>query len=534
MLTRLSLSIALVAVMDWFGLIQAIPPAYPETLIGPSPKSAITAGLLEKPLLPTLSRSRLQTAQVVPPQQESPRTTSEPAPSEVPGVPAPKKRPVPSATGSPTPRSVVTAPIPTGLEDLLLERGIITMDDWIRLQASEEQKAVAEATELQMTGSPRWFERIKILGYVQSRYAVGATSHLFDIPLGDRLATSDPREFYIRRIRVVLAGEISERLSFYLQPAFEGDQQNLFNKEMVDAFADYHITRDRQWRLRFGLHRVPNSFDTYRSSSQRIELDRHESIQSGAPGERDLGVALYWTSKIAQLRYAQMAIYHNGPGDYGNIGLMVYNGQTRNKVEANADKHVGIHLAHPFELPNGRLVQLGAMAFRGQYVVSGTGPIGSSAVSWCPPGLRRGSSGCEVDDERVTAYIYTPTQPLGLIAEYTAGRGPLRNSQGIIEEKPVHGGYAELMYTWRYSDVGLLTPYVRYGVYHGGLKSINGANGRSETVNVGLVWEPDTHWRFVTEWMWKDGLNASILKPGQDQLAFEGSILRFQVQWFFN
>lgn len=43
---------------------------------------------------------------------------------------------------------------------------------------------------------------------------------------------------------------------------------------------------------------------------------------------------------------------------------MVYNGQGRNKAELNGDKHIGVRLAYPFELPNGRLLETGIMAFR--------------------------------------------------------------------------------------------------------------------------------------------------------------------------
>ncbi|MEW6248583.1 MAG: porin [Nitrospirota bacterium] len=425
---------------------------------------------------------------------------------------------------------------PTPLEDILLEKGLITMDDWIRIKAQEEKKAEETSAEMGMISSPRWYERIRINGYIQNRYAL-LDNPMMDIPLGDKLATRDSNTFYIRRIRLVFQGQISERLAFYFQPAFEGDQQNLFNKEIVDAFADFFITKDKEHRIRFGQHRTPNAFDTYRSSSNRQELDRHESIQSGAPGERDLGIAYYWSPKIAQQRYAQLATYHNGPGDYGDFGIMVWNGQTRNKPELNDDKHVGIRLAHPFELPDGRLLEAGMFAYRGQFVVD------PGKVARCPISshVRDGkSTGCQVRDERLTWYVWTPPQPWGLLAEYTLGRGPKRDAQGFIREAHLYGGYVQPYYTWRYSDVGLLTGYFRWGEYYGGIKSINGVDGRSKTINVGLVWEPDTHWRFVAEWMYKEGLHSSLIRPNVDlpnnapQVEFAGNLFRIQAQWFWN
>lgn len=425
----------------------------------------------------------------------------------------------------------------TSLESLLLDKGVITQDDWIHLKAEEERRVYEQTAEMQMAGNPRWYERIRISGYTQFRIAAGMTDSKFSIPLGDKAATSQAREFYFRRIRLVFQGQISERLAFFLQGAFEGDteKQDMFNKEIIDAYADYYLTKDKVHRLRFGQHRVPNSFDTYRSSTNRQELDRHESIQSGAPGERDLGIAYYWSPKIAQERFAQLAAYHNGPGDYGVFGIMVYNGQGRNKSELNGDKHIGVRLAYPFELPNGRLLETGVMAFRGVYSVSGAGsPTSTTSTALCRQGLNR-QGGCDTTDERITAYLWTPPQPWGLLAEGTIGKNAKRNeTTNIIEEKPLIGGYVQGYYTWRYSDVGMLTPYVRYGEYYGGMKSLTGApDGQLRSWNFGLVWEPDTHWRFVTELMLKDGLNETLVR-NRAQDSFDGSLLRFQAQFFFN
>lgn len=450
-------------------------------------------------------------------------------PEMVVASPASGPNPPPDGTGRAGSGQRVTIQS-TSLESLLLEKGVITQDDWIRLKAEEERRVFEQTAELQMAGNPRWYERIRINGYTQFRYAAGATDSKFSIPLGDGNAGTHPREFYFRRIRLVFQGQISERLAFFLQGAFEGDQaiQNMFNKEIIDAYADYYLTKDKVHRLRFGQHRVPNSFDTYRSSTNRQELDRHESIQSGAPGERDLGIAYYWSPKIAQERFAQLAAYHNGPGDYGVFGIMVYNGQGRNKAELNGDKHVGVRLAYPFELPNGRLLETGVMAFRGIFSTTpGSGAKCQSAVNK--------EGGCDINDERITAYLWTPPQPWGILAEGTLGRNAKRNaSNNMIEEASLRGGYVQGYYTWRYSDVGMLTPYVRYGEYYGGIKSISGApDGQSRTWNFGLVWEPDTHWRFVTELMLKDGLNEKlVLNQAQD--SFDGSLLRFQAQFFFN
>jgi len=440
------------------------------------------------------------------------------------------------------PRPFSSPLLPTQLEDVLLEKGIITQEDWARIKADEEQRA-AEATAVQgLVAGPRWYERIRINGYVQMRYALNDNGKC-DISLSDSRACTNPQEIYFRRIRMVFSGQISERLFFYLQPAMEGDGFNTGNSfNLVDAFADYMLTTDRQHRLRFGLHRVLNSFDTFRTSSQRQELDRHESIQSGAPGERDLGVSYYWTSKIAQERFQALTQYHNGPGDYGNFGIMVYNGQGRNRPEANAAKGVSARLAHPFELPNGRLVEIGAHAYYNQFVAQSSGAVviggpNSTANTRCYQNLR-GNGGCQVLDERVNFYLWTPPQPWGIMAEYTFGTGPERDATGILKPQSLRGGYVQGNYTWRYSYTGLLTPYVRWGEYYGGNKNSQGVAYLTRNVNVGLVWEPDTHWRFVAEYLFKHGnnqqSNGGPLAFGQPQDLFNADIVRFQVQWFFN
>lgn len=422
----------------------------------------------------------------------------------------------------------------TTLENLLLEKGLITQEDWIRLKAEEERRIFEQTAEMQMAGNPRWYERIRINGYSQFRYNLGATDGRFDIPLNDSFGDQQGNEFYVRRLRLVFQGQVSERIAFFMQFALEGGQQELSNREIIDNYADFYLTKDRIHRLRLGLHRVPNAFDTYRSSTNRQELDRHESIQSGAPGERDLGIAYYWSPKIAQERFAELAAYHNGPGDYGVFGIMVYNGQTRNRLELNKDKHVGVRLAWPFQFRNGRLLEAGMHGYHGMFSVPGASQPNVPSVARCQDRLTA-EGGCDVKDQRFNAYIWTPPQPWGIMTEFTIGRGPKRNAQtGFIDESQILGYYIQLNYTWRYSDVGMLTPYVRWGEYYGGFKSLNGApDGQSRTWNFGLVWEPDTHFRFVADYVFKNGLNSTLV-ANQPQIDFDASQLRFQAQWFWN
>lgn len=95
----------------------------------------------------------------------------------------------------------------TSLESLLLEKGVITQEDWIRLKAEEERRVFEQSSELQMAGNPRWYERIRINGYIQYKYNMAATNRLFDIPLVDSFGDQQGNEFYIRRMRLVFRGK---------------------------------------------------------------------------------------------------------------------------------------------------------------------------------------------------------------------------------------------------------------------------------------------------------------------------------------
>ncbi|WP_447980506.1 porin [Candidatus Nitrospira bockiana] len=482
---------------------------------------------------PTWAQSEQHDLTSSPPPRPT-QTAAKPAGAGI-GQPDPAVPPAPAAPRASAGRATVLESTP--LEDVLLEKGIISMDDWLRIKAEEERRIAERTAEMQFVSSPRWYERINVNGYAQLRYTMKDNAKL-DLHQGESTSTNHPLDFFFRRVRLVFQGQVSERLAFFLQFALEGDGFRLQNNELVDMYGDYFLTRDRAHRVRFGLHRVPNSFDTYRSSSQRQELDRAEAIQSGAPGERDLGLAYYWSPKVAQERYARLATYHNGPGDYGVFGIMVYNGQGRSATELNHDKHLGAKLSYPFELPNGRLLEMGVLGFTGEYVVSGSGIIAptatasSSTVARCVNPLRGG--GCPIHEERVTGYIWTPPQPWGFLAEYTVGRGPERDANDVITEQSLHGGYAQIYYTWRYSDVGMLTPYIRYGYYRGGFKNQRGAAADNTMWNFGLVWEPDTHLRLVSEYSIHDRLNVSQDRFGLGQEEIYGQMLRFQIQWFWN
>ena len=227
----------------------------------------------------------------------------------------------------------------------------------------------------------------------------------------------------------MVTGQVSDHVSFFIQPDLATNiSGNTHVLSMRDAYGDWNFDKDKEYRLRIGLQRVPCSWDNWQASRVRMAIDRADATNSCAQSERDMGVSFMWSPKIAQQRYKQMLDYMYGPGDYGVFHIQVYNGQGLNAQEANADKHVGARLSWPFELPGGRLFEVGMNAMHGQFVVNnGTAAAGTTLFSFNESGNTGARS---YRDQRLNWYIYWPPQPWGFIAEYSMGRGPERQANG--------------------------------------------------------------------------------------------------------
>jgi hypothetical protein len=432
----------------------------------------------------------------------------------------------------------------TSLEDLLLEKGLITMDDWIRIKAEEERRVSERSVVAEFTGSPRWYERITMYGYGMMRYnrlgqPNGQLRTYHDASVGDKNSGAQPG-FFFRRIRWVVTGQVSDHVAFFIQPDLASNVSgNTHVLSMRDAYGDWMFDKSKEFRLRVGLQRVPCSFDNYQASRVRMAIDRADATNSCAQSERDMGVSFMWTPKTAQYRFKQMLDYMYGPGDYGVFNVTVYNGQGLNAQEANDNKHVGVRLAWPFELPGGRLMEVGANAMKGMFVVNnGAAATGTTLFSFNESG---NTSSRGYNDERLNVYMYYPPQPWGFIAEYVTGRGPKRGGDGRVRESSLYGGYVQAHYQWKYSDVALANFYARWQEYHGGLKFQTGApNDEMKEVELGIAWQPDPQWEFTAAYTFTQRENVFTTTPvvvpttpGQ-QFSNYGNLIRFQAIWFWN
>ena len=113
-----------------------------------------------------------------------------------------------------------------------------------------------------------------------------------------------------------------------------------------------------------------------------------------------------------------------GSGNYGLFGFGVHNGQGGSFREQNDDLHMVARLAVPMQFANCQVLELGAQAYTGNYVVLtsqiqrlGVGTL--KAPTTIPSGYR---------DERVAGTLVYYPQPFGFQAEWNVGRGPVLNN----------------------------------------------------------------------------------------------------------
>ncbi len=463
------------------------------------------------------------------------------------------------------------------LEDLLLENKQITIDQWVQLKAEEEKREAKALEESRAVGDvpvrERWYEKISIRGYVQFRYNYSTNPMLIN-EQGDRsIGRND--EFFLRRARLIVSGQPHERLFFYSQVEFatvtgtntqEGSNPNTGTNTAVgpnntpslrDMFADLYLTQNKEWRMRVGQTKIPFGFDNMQSSQNRLPFDRSDAINSAAQNERDIGLFLYYApTRVRELFRRLVDSGLKGSGDYGMLGIGVYNGQGPNEAELNESKHVIFHSMFPYEFPNGQIFQVGMDAYTGQFVVSTTpvvpsNPVPTNGMAVNPIVTNNGN----YLDQRVTWHFVLYPQPFGLQGEYTIGRGPqLNTARTQVVDGNVRGGYLQAFYNYR-CDTWCVSvfPFVRYQEYFGGKKfEQNAPNNSVRELELGLEYQINKALELTFEYTWTQRTSAdgntvptfsggtTCLTPGFTvgcvQTPYQlqtGNLVRFQLQWNF-
>jgi hypothetical protein len=444
------------------------------------------------------------------------------------------------------------------LEDMLLENKQITIDQWVKLKAEEEKRQEKALEESRGVGDvpvrERWYEKISIRGYTQFRYNYTLNRDELLSEQGDR-SIGKNNEFFLRRGRVIISGQPLDRVFVYLQPDFASSADGTNNVAQIrDLYADLFLTDNKEWRIRAGQSKVPFGFENMQSSQNRLALDRNDAINSAAVNERDIGLFLYYAPTTVRERFRRLVESGlKGSGDYGMLGIGVYNGQTANRREANKNKHVIVHSMYPHEFPNGQIVEVGMDAYTGQFHV-GTEPV----VPTNPTAVSRGvplapilRNGGNYVDERVAWHFVLYPQPFGIQGEYTIGRGPeLNAARTEVVTGSLRGGYIQLFYNYRCDTFcERVFPFVRYQEYFGGKKHEPNAPRHSvRELELGLEYQFNRALELTVMYTFTGRTSsdlttapASCADPGfagipcaQTPYAYQsGNLLRFQLQWNF-
>lgn len=374
------------------------------------------------------------------------------------------------------------------------------------------------------TPAKKWYETFSIRGYVQIRYnRLFETNEKLKCEQCDR-SWGEGGGFAIRRGRIILSGNLTKNVFFYIQPDFgsaTGTTQNIF--QLRDAYIDLSLDKKSEFRLRFGQSKVPFGFENMQSSQNRLPLDRADALNSAVSNERDLGVFFYWAPEETRTFFAS-AIRDNikGSGDYGVFALGVYNGQTANRPEQNKKLHVVSRFSYPVKIGK-QVIEPGIQAYTGDYVL--------------PAELRgittKAVKSFEFRDERAAASFILYPQPFGIQAEYNIGRGPQYNPmKDSIEIRSLKGGYATMGMKIKGKKPDMVFyPFTRVQAYEGGKKHEQDARSYSvKELELGLEWQLNKNFELTTMYTFSERRFEDSKVKNNFQ---KGRLLRLQVQLNF-
>ena len=375
----------------------------------------------------------------------------------------------------------------------------------------------------EILGIPKkWFENLSLRGYMQVRYnGLLETNNDLGCEQCDKSWGGESNGFFVRRGRIVLSGDVTNRISIYIQPDFASSASSTNNiLQLRDAYFDVALDSKKEYRIRVGQSKVPYGFENLQSSQNRLALDRNDGLNSAVSNERDLGMTFYWAPAGKRALFSKLIKDGlKGSGDYGVFGLGVYNGQTANRPEANKNKHIVARISYPFELKRNQVLELGLQGYTGNYIVNS---ISSKVIK---------KPNAEYLDQRVAGSIILYPKPFGFQAEYNIGTGPEFNTQNnTIEQKNLSGGYAQVFYKIDLKKQTVL-PFVKYQMYRGGKK--HELDARSYSVNdleIGFEWQFFNNLEIVADYTianrrYEDAVNLNNLQ--------KGNLLRLQMQLSF-
>lgn len=368
----------------------------------------------------------------------------------------------------------------------------------------------------------KWYETFTIRGYVQTRY--------------NRLLETNPKlkcdqcdrgwggngGFSFRRVRIIIQGNISEQVSIYIQPDFASSTSNGLNYGQIrDAYFDLAFDKRKTWRIRVGQSKVPYGFEALQSSSNRLPLDRSDGINSAIVNERDLGAFIYWAPVEKRELFNRLTEDGlKGSGDYGVVGVGIFNGQVANRPDQNRTVHVVGRLTWPVQLSNGQIIEGSIQAYSGNFTLSDT-----------TKGVKLVNPEASYKDERVAASFILYPQPFGIQAEYNVGTGPQYDpTSNTVLQKKLQGGYIIANYMVKPGKM-VLIPFARYHYYEGGKKfELDARSYKVNELEFGTEWQINRNVELVAMYVIS---NRRFEDATLRSNAQQGRILRLQAQLNF-
>jgi hypothetical protein len=366
----------------------------------------------------------------------------------------------------------------------------------------------------------KWYETFSIRGYTQIRYnRLLETNENLSCEQCDRSWGKDGG-FFMRRMRVILFGQINKNVYFYIQPDFASSPSadRLHFGQIRDAYFDVGVDSDNEYRFRIGQSKIPYGFENMQSSQNRIPLDRNDALNSAVSNERDLGVFFYWAPKNKRKLFSELVSDGlKGSGDYGIFAFGVFNGQTANNPELNNKPHVVSRFTYPFQLKK-QIIELSLQAYSGTYTLPKSN-ISSQVKTNSDLGYK---------DERVAASFILYPKPFGIQTEYTIGRGPEFNKiTDSIDLTSLHGGYITTTYLLKIKKQ-VLIPFLRYQYYDGGKKHERDARSYNvKEFELGAEWQVNKNFELVVNYTNSNRRFEDFTR--QDNLQ-KGGLVRIQAQ----
>jgi hypothetical protein len=414
------------------------------------------------------------------------------------------------------------------------------------IKALEEH--VAANRESGSKNDEKWFNKISLRGYTQMRYnqpltgnrVANAGAPELRSP-GDSNGIGNNRNFSFRRMRLVFSGDINDYLSIYIQPDFATNAGDQHYAQLRDAYADIAFDKKHEYRIRSGISKIPFGWENLQSSQNRLSLDRNDALNSATPSERDMGLFAYWSPADVQKLWKDLSKKGlKTSGDYGILGLGVYNGQGLNKPELNDDFYYVAHSTYPVQLDflgsmfKGQVFEVGADAITGKFspTVSSITPFAgvsgfNGKTAFTPKLAADDKNG--IRESRVGVHGILFPQPFGAQAEWNWGdQGTLNAANRTIESQSLSGGYVQVMYKidhiFRSDDT--LIPFVKWQTYDGAWKAAaNSPRMSTEELDVGFEYQIMKPLEVVVTYTNMDRTNVANL--GQAS----GDMIRTQLQW---